>query len=250
MIGDSFTDGMGLPSSEMYYAKLNARYPDKHLVSYGGKGYGTLQELMLVKRILKEEELHSSRPELIVVQVCTNDILNNSYELELYSVSQRPPAKRPYYEDGKIQLRYPRKGGELLYKLISNSRILGSFLMKIDLIVFNEAKKGHFHAIEQDILHEGLKLPAFKKAVDVTAKLFRQMKEEAGDTKLIFLLINPVKPEAPILREMLKGDNFVDGGVILLGMSNVHLEDGAHLNAKGNAIVGEELVRVVSGVVN
>jgi len=107
VIGDSFTEGLGLKSEELWFAEVAAAQPTSRLIAYGGLGYGTLQELMVLRRYLGE----GNEPRLVVLQLCSNDIINNSFELESQSYLQRPPGPRPYLSDSGIALRFPRENG-------------------------------------------------------------------------------------------------------------------------------------------
>jgi len=87
VIGDSFTEGLGIAQEDMWFAALAAQYADRGLIAYGGLGYGTLQQL----RVLKRYKAQGITPSLVVLQLCSNDILNNHFDLERKSLLQRPP---------------------------------------------------------------------------------------------------------------------------------------------------------------
>jgi hypothetical protein len=92
VLGDSFTEGLTVSSESMWFAYLQREHPETQLIAYGGLGYGTLQELIVLEDYLKG----GMHPSLVVVQLCSNDIINNYYPLEVSSYAQRPPAPRPY----------------------------------------------------------------------------------------------------------------------------------------------------------
>src|SRR5205085_1716107 len=47
-VGDSFTDGLGVPPDAMYF-RVAAKLLGIEAFAYGGKGYGTLQELLVLE---------------------------------------------------------------------------------------------------------------------------------------------------------------------------------------------------------
>ena len=93
VIGDSFTQATAASDQQTYYAVLQ-RLLDVEVFAYGGGGYGSLQEFMILDRYLD-----LIKPSLILWQFCTNDFINNSPELETGSVINNNGIVRPYWVD-------------------------------------------------------------------------------------------------------------------------------------------------------
>jgi len=56
LMGGSFIEGLGLPDDETLAWKLQSRFPHLDVRNYGVGGYGTLQVLLLLKRLLANEK--------------------------------------------------------------------------------------------------------------------------------------------------------------------------------------------------
>jgi hypothetical protein len=104
-VGDSFT-GHPYTSNDDAYFSLIRKDLDVEVFAAGGGGYGTLQELMLIKRFIGK-----INPDLLVLQFCYNDFTNNSYEIE---ETRREKYFRPYWIDGSAKL-YPARFFRFLY---------------------------------------------------------------------------------------------------------------------------------------
>lgn len=122
-IGDSYTQALEVSNDRTYYAQF-AKLSGLDVYALGAGGYGTLQELMLTERTLRAARI---QPDIVVLQFCSNDWINNSAELEgewIY-IDQRT---RPYRTiDGRLRrtvgsnailmdvLRYSRAASALLH---------------------------------------------------------------------------------------------------------------------------------------
>ena len=99
-MGDSHTQGEFISNEKLYYAKLSEM---GEVFAGGNGGFGNLQELMVL-----EDFLSVIKPDVIVWQLSSNDIVNNIYELEFLSVKDNNGLRRPYLEDGNIVYRLPK----------------------------------------------------------------------------------------------------------------------------------------------
>ena len=103
-IGDSFTHGHEVSTGEAYYDIFERLEKDNYSVYAAGiGGYGSLQEYMAIT--LLSDEI---KPDIVVWQLCSNDISNNVYELDNSSFfnNQMP---RPYLniESNQIEIKNP-----------------------------------------------------------------------------------------------------------------------------------------------
>lgn len=240
VLGDSFTDGMGVPPEKMWYAQLHEALPGSTLIAYASPGYGTLQELLVLKNYISE----GLSPQLVVVQLCTNDILNNYFELDRASLLQRAPAPRPYLENGEINIRFPRSYGWFLGPLISFSRVAYRYETRWEEKTAQRAGRGELPSVEHEIGRKGGRMKAFKEAGAVTDDLIGRMQKEAGNGRLVLFLINDIEPYTGALARIAssRGIPFVNGVRLTAIDGSGKLPDGAHYNEKGNKALGEALV--------
>ncbi len=240
VVGDSFTEGLDVPGSRMWFAELARRYPQQSLIAYGGLGYGTLQQL----RILKRYHAQGVRPALVVLQLCSNDILNNLFELEKKSLLQRPPGPRPYLEGDTVRLRFPRKHDWLVLPLVSISRLAYRTSTRWDGLIAVQAHDGHFHSIETDIARRGFSFEPFRSGVQVTHTLLDHFKKEVGASSLILMLVDDIEPYSAALTSLarkLSVPLLIPSRIAPMGRED-RLPDGTHLNALGNERLGRAFI--------
>lgn len=102
-IGDSTTQAYQVSDGQAYYDVLAERAPEFELFAYGVGGYGTVQQAMALERYWDE-----IRPDVVLWQMCDNDLINNDWQLESLSTDHNNHMARPYLEaDGSIVLRHP-----------------------------------------------------------------------------------------------------------------------------------------------
>ncbi|MCB0320234.1 MAG: SGNH/GDSL hydrolase family protein [Bdellovibrionales bacterium] len=237
IFGDSFTHGLSIPTDKMWFASLQTETSSNPIIAYGGLGYGTLQELLVLRKYL---QLYP-HPELIVLQLCSNDILNNYQPIEQETYLQRAPGPRPYLEGKEIHIRMARKYGSIIFPFISFSRFLYKYNTRWENLMANWAHEGKIDSIEFPIENSHGALPIFKDAVKVTQRLIRLFKKEAAGIPLVFMLVDDLPTYSKELIFISKKFNIplVIPSRIQHIPENGRLEDGTHLNELGNQIVGK-----------
>lgn len=102
IVGDSFTEMVYVSNGEEWYSYLERGFPEISFYVFGGGGYGTLQQLMVLK-----DHINEVRPDSIIWQFCENDYVNNHYILDRRDYPFNNHYIRPYFEDGKTVYRLP-----------------------------------------------------------------------------------------------------------------------------------------------
>ncbi|MBK9338074.1 MAG: SGNH/GDSL hydrolase family protein [Lewinellaceae bacterium] len=105
-LGDSYTACAQTSDNRLFYKLLGDSLPIE-VFAYGAAGYSNAQQYLVLEKFLDEVQ-----PDLVVWQMCSNDFIDNYWELEKvagYHVRMR----RPYIlEDGsvvyKLAAEYPR----------------------------------------------------------------------------------------------------------------------------------------------
>ena len=242
-LGDSFTAGMGVESQQMYYAVV-ARALGLSAVAYAAPGYGTLQEALVLNRILEHV-----RPEVVVLQVCSNDLINNYWGLERASLHQRVLRPRPYLENGKIVQHMPRSGGWLRLFLAQNSRLFHFIFIHEEKLLLRLAKSGMLSSIEDEIARDP-NFPPFLEAQAVTGSILERMKQRLGTIPFKAFIVDDVEPARAALQRVFAqaGIELSEAGIHALHEATsrepqvkLRLEDGVHLSAAGNEVLGRAL---------
>lgn len=102
VVGDSYTWAVDAGDDDTYYAHLH-RALEVDVDAIGCGGYGTLQEWMLL-----DQHVDAPPPTLVLLQMCRNDVVNNSYELESRSIYNNNSMRRPFLAaNGSITYAFP-----------------------------------------------------------------------------------------------------------------------------------------------
>jgi len=249
LVGDSFTENNCFASpGHHYYEFLKKKLPEAEIFVFGAGGYGTLQEYLIIDRYIDK-----IRPDLLVLQFCSNDFINNSYVLENKSFIHNNESKRPYYENGEIVYRYSR-GPVLLRELAHYSRIGYYFCVAFDKALAVAASAKVFDTIENDIKAQGLSLADFRESVKTTSTLIGMIRKRAGSIPLISF---PVWSDEPFFGQAKK--IFSDNQVIFLDRIPViifeverkarsgRVNGSSHWSDVGHLVCGEYLAEYIRG---
>ncbi|MFC1711877.1 SGNH/GDSL hydrolase family protein [Patescibacteria group bacterium] len=241
IIGDSFTDGNGVSEEDMYYSKIKNSL-DVELFIYGGIGYGTLQELLVLERYI-----NSVNPDLILIQITSNDIINNNVELERRSIHNNL-LLRPYYIRSRVQMLYPSTLGLTRYYLTLHSRLLQRIFEKTDTIRSTLVDKQIIRTIDTDINEKGSSMQEYKNAVEITDILISKIISIAGNVPVLFMPAVPYEPYYSALKHIVEKRNgyWIEEPLInitdrIMNGENVLQDDGCHWNELGHKYVGEVL---------
>jgi hypothetical protein len=260
-VGDSWTGDPNTSDEDAYFGIVKNNLPVE-VFAIGAGGYGTLQELMLIK-----EYAVKIKPDIFVLQYCDNDLINNSYFLEGPSITRNQKNLRPYWVNN--QITYRLSANSVYVVLYKNSRLfrtVDSVLSGIQYKIYNGYYPPPYEAYDiydtYGRVGKGSPSPELKaeivaqraKAIAVTQFLMSEMKRvlPAG-TKLITFSASTDNTEALqswlTLSEnagfaaypsvSMKVEEAEKNGAI------VRVRDGAHWNRLGNKIAGEELARII-----
>jgi len=243
VIGDSFTIDPYVGNDEMWFSIMAKKYTmaKKHTKYYdvrafGGGGYGTLQQYLLLKK--KKYELRFYKPNILIMQFCSNDFSNNSLDIELSNFNLSQYMRRPYLINDEIY--YHKNFFTPLFTdmpFFNSSRIFAKLVFiyeftvkkyfpsnhdKIDNKIFIEAKRTTFKILK-DIRNLYPNTPAFIfSCSNKNSKLNTNWQEMAK--KANFIVLN-------------ESSNFIDQG--RKKNKKFFYKDGGHLNKLGNSNLGE-----------
>lgn len=168
VLGDSFTEAAMVSDGETYYERLAAARPDLEMFAIGGGGYGTLQEYMLL-----DESVDAIRPDLVLLQLHPNDLINNSHALESRSTTNNNQMTRPYWEDGRVVQRFPENPRwGLLYNLARHSHLMR--LLNMNVLAMRSRSAG---SVEETLAADD---PDVVRATEATVDLLRKMRSRAA----------------------------------------------------------------------
>lgn len=253
-VGDSWTGDPNTSDEDAYFGVVGKKLPVE-IFAIGGGGYGTLQELMLVRKYAS-----LIKPDILVLQYCDNDLRNNSYFLEGPSITRNQKNFRPYWVGGKIDYRVaPDSLYVRLHRVSRLIRTLDGLLATAQYRYYGgyypppyQAYDGLVPAISQIQRKE---IAAHRReAVEVTQFLMEEMKKAVPPTtKLVTFSASSDDPkELRIWLNLADSTGFRAYPSVSMQVEQaekqgqtVRMRDGAHWNRLGNRIAGEELSKLL-----
>lgn len=233
VIGDSYTQARSVSDGKAYYDYLRGNNDEMEIFVYGCGGYGSYQEYLILDKYIDE-----IKPDIIVWQFSSNDIINNDYQLESKSLRNNNHMVRPYLINGEERLLYPGQRGNILSSLARRSYLLRYINVRLNIAVAE--RKG---SIEDDLDPEH---PFLKSSAAITTQIMRKAIKRAGTTPIV--AFNVDKPEwlgdtyIRICNSL--GIHFVPGvpEAVQSAKNEGVVVDGSphdlHWNAAGHAIAG------------
>jgi lysophospholipase L1-like esterase len=179
-VGDSFTALWGKHKRRDMYYSVVERDLDIEVFVYGGGGYGTFQEYLAIDKYIDRVE-----PDLLVLQVTSNDFINNLWRLEKESYLHNHYMVRPYYEDGEVAYHFPRGSRFVREHIMPHSHLVYFIAFRKDRYLARRARAGLTETIESKIEAEGVELEIFREAVEVTAELVAKIKKRAEPAPVV-----------------------------------------------------------------
>ena len=237
-IGDSYTQAYQVSDGLAYYDVVGKSREDTEVFAYGVGGYGSLQELMVLERWLR-----TIRPDLVVWQAHTNDIVNNDFRLESSSSENNNHMRRPYYEDGAAVLRHP--DGRALGFLAEISYVFRRLAVIRDSLTKRVVGSG-----EEQM---GLADDGFRRSLATTKAILARAAEAADPAPLILFVVQsgaaPLPYEA-VFTEELCGDRRwhcirgLDERIRAVGQADIRVDGGSddHWNDTGHRMAGLAIV--------
>lgn len=241
VLGDSYTQAVEV-NSGMSYADHLAHELDAELFCYGQAGYGNLQECLLL-----EEHLDDINPDLLLLQICGNDLYDNYADLEMhsaYTVGQT----RPYIDiDGNIKRYSPVPKWQ---RINDRSKFLKLIRMKLQT-TFPSEKQDY----GPNIWKQKENFPPYKRSVDLTELIIQKIKTRAENAQIpmIVLVAGRMEPYRSSLIEICKRNEIpvIFKPMDLLKKKElagdpVTSSDGYHWTEAGHKFVAQQLVDTVA----
>lgn len=94
ILGDSYTQADDIDDDKAYWAELARKFPEAEFWAFGCSGYGTFQQALVLEKFVSQ-----IKPDLLILQMSSNDVINNLLELEDAMPFLSTPGPRPYLRD-------------------------------------------------------------------------------------------------------------------------------------------------------
>lgn len=237
IIGDSFTEAHDVSNEHTYYSVFKKELEGEvEIFAYGGAGYGSLQEFMIIDRHIDE-----IAPQVVILQFCSNDFTNNSFEAE-NDILAKNQTIRPYLRDSKVVYRY--SAWHPYPFMLRHSRLFA--FLDVQVQIFRTKYKLGFN--------KNLSITGLKRDKHITSKLMAMIRERVpGETALYTFTCRPAS-ESRDLYDAFYEVTTDNGFIVIEGVMDkvtqaerageaVRAIDGWHLNNLGNELIGKRLAQ-------
>jgi hypothetical protein len=251
VIGDSFTHAIEASDDKTYYAILKQSL-DVEVFAYGGRGYGSLQEWMIL-----EKYFDLIKPDLILWQFSTNDLIDNSPDLEAASTINNHGSPRPYWVNDQIAYILPKEDtAELRFFALRHCRFCYVVINRLDKLAAVTLKQ----TVETETSKGKPAHPAFLKSVEATDEIMEMVRKRALSIPIFAFAIGTADPyHGPeyeeALAEICRRRNIIlldqiekavlaakENGAVVLAA------DQDHWNELGHRIAGEALANSLTRI--
>ena len=246
-IGDSYTASVEVSNEKSFFNIIRDSL-NIEAFAYGHAGYGTLQEYMIF-----DKWLDVINPDIVVWNVCSNDFIDNFYELEMvcgYKVGER----RPYLEqNGNITYQIPVNWFDKLQEKVFFFKWIEDRLENLKTIITGEKK----HVGEYFIATEKRNFKPFDDSVNITTKIVGKIKKRLPKTtKLIAFSSDLYQPQLDEFKKIFEhyGFSFYSSPALLVheyenNKAVVRASDGYHWNELGHKLIADGLITELNPLV-
>ena len=242
VIGDSYTQAPEVANDKTYYSILKDSL-GVELFAFGAAGYGSLQQLMILEKYIEE-----INPDVVLLQLSTNDLNDNNYDLERQSI-YNTRKRKPYWINSKIAYRDP--GGGKLYKFLNkNSSLFYNLYQLGDKML---RRMGVIKLGEEWMTQKGLDHIPFRDAAETSEILLGKIKKVVEpDAKIVSFLAENYEPQYSVLKEKVENNSiqFTAENIIRMNKAKtdgkvVFCYDQFHWNELGHQIIAQSLLDAV-----
>lgn len=232
-IGDSFTHATEVSDGEVYYDVLARTHGGVEIFAFGARGYSSLQEYLMLDSVMGDV-----RPDLIVWQFASNDLITNDRVLESRHWAYNNQQVRPYLEGDSIVQRLP----------IDNPLFRHSQLARFLAVRLDRLRSGDFAEEMGRYLVENPESRA--RAERTTLRIMEMVEARSGPIPIVAFQVDRPAWLGATYREISEhvGIDFITGIPELVERAKRAGErvdfsprDG-HWNPTGHALVGRALL--------
>lgn len=252
-IGDSFTQAIDASNDSTYFSLLGKQLSFE-VFANGTGGHGTLQEAMQLEQVIGK-----IKPDVVVLQFCENDFINNSFDLEKASIYHNNQQRRPYLNlQGKIYYANPVQNS-LARFLVNHSKLLSFLLPKIKILLEGSLSQKPANQAQHEAFNPKDYLQA-EKITDLGIQKIKLICKKNNATLVSFPvdapLLRPTQSKTPY--EVLMQQNGIEilgnvpEAIAKLERAGIccRAKDEAHWNHLGHRVCAQALMNRLQFVIN
>lgn len=236
-LGDSYTQSVEVSNDSLFY-NLIADSLRIEVFAFGQAGYGTLQEYLVLETFIEE-----INPDLIVLQTCSNDFIDNEPLME-YTSNYKVGLRRPYLNtQNKIIYQMPLPVWE---NIISKSKFLDLIRRKLEN-TFSVQESTQYLVTEL-----GSEFPPYATSLEVTNLIAKKISAITNNTPVIAFSADHFEPYLGDMEKIFKQNKIPFDWKLTHEIEriqrngrNLKSSDGYHWNNNGHKVVSELLLPII-----
>jgi lysophospholipase L1-like esterase len=237
-LGDSYTQSVEVSDNKVFYNIIGDSLPIE-VFAFGMAGYGQIQQFMIL-----DEYFDAIQPDILVLQVCSNDFIDNHYKIEMES-GYKVGLRRPYLTlNGDIEYHHPIPKWQ---KVENHSRFLGFILKRLDNAKQNVGVKD---PAEKRIAEQGEAYEDFAYSMKVTELALQKIIQRVSDkTQIIVFNADAYNPQATAFKAICEDNNIIYSFSAMEAIQQmehkgvtIRAGDGYHWNKKGHEVIAKALI--------
>ncbi len=241
-LGDSYIQSVEVSNDKLFYNLLKDSL-DIEVFAFGQAGYGNWQQYMVLDKFLD-----IIKPDVVVLQTCDNDFIDNYHQLELES-GYKVGLERPYLKlDGTTEYYKPVPKAQ---RIIAKSKFLSYLAFKFNVL----QQKTNTAAVlaEKKIAEQKRGYHHFDQSVKISDKILEKFKARVpADVKFIGFSASLFNPQLSEFQQLFKKHQipFYSEPAQAIQKAQqqkqtVNSEDGYHWNEAGHQIIGNEIRKIL-----
>jgi hypothetical protein len=228
MLGCSYTYGYGVNDEENFTALLQRRYPNIHIRNAGVVGHGTVQALLLLQEVLKNEN-----PKLVLLNFSSYHLMRNTlsqaYRSHL-SIGYNRASPSAQYQMSAANFPFLTSCEDSIQQ-VSWDRIYSHWPGRESLALVHALQKTYDHLID-DIDNQ----------ISVTACLIREIAQLCDEKGISFHIVN-LNPSSTTqkLRQQVRELSWLDIGYHFTDTTMTNYPYDDHPNQKGHEFIANQI---------
>ncbi len=242
-IGDSYTQAIEVGNDSCFYNRLKDSM-NIEVFAFGASGYGQYQESMIIDKVIDEIQ-----PDLIVLQTCDNDFLDNNVALEKtsnYKVNRR----RPYLDVNGVEYYSQAQSKMILF--LENSHFIRLLIRKLQYGIMNKVTI----PAEKRIAEDAENFNEYQASLIATDHAVKAIVKAAKGVKIVSFTASSFNPQMKDMNKILENNNIPYTNQTSLSIDSVKQNqivtssDQYHWVDAGHRIIATELTPLIKAHLN
>lgn len=241
-IGDSYVQSVEVSNDKLFYNLLKDSL-QVEVFAFGQAGFGNFQQYLVLDKYFDE-----IKPDIVVLQTCDNDFIDNYHQLELES-GYKVGLERPYLKlNGQTEYYKPVPKAQ---RIIAKSKFLSYLAFKMNVL---QQKTNTASVIaEKKIAEQKRGYNHFDQSVKISDKIIEKFRKRIpSDVKFIGFSASLFNPQLGEFQQIFEKHQvpFYSEPAMAIQLAQkrkqvVNSDDGYHWNEAGHELIAKALLEIL-----